>query len=53
MRIYCRGVKIVFLLNIYIFFLYRPRPIDGPQLAWEQIAIKPLSGRYQTIASRG
>jgi hypothetical protein len=52
MRIYARWVKIVRLLKIPIFFLPQPRPVDGPQLAWEQIAIKPLSDRYQPISSR-
>jgi len=40
------------LLNVHVFFLHRPRPIDGPRLAWEQIAIKPLSDRYQPTAAR-
>jgi hypothetical protein len=52
MRIYARWVEIVFLLNIPIFFLPQPRPVDGPQLAWEQSAVKPLSDRYRPRASR-
>jgi len=53
MSIYCRGVEIVYLLRIHVFFVHRPRPIDVPQLAWEQSAIKPLSDRYQSITARG
>jgi len=52
MRIYLRWVEIVFLLKIPISFFAQPRPIDGPQLAWEQIAIKPLSDRYRPRSSR-
>ena len=48
----CRGVKIVFSVNIHISFLPQPRPVDGPQLAWEHSAVKPLSDRYQPRASR-
>ena len=48
----CRGVKIVFSVNIHISFLPQPHPVDGPQLAWEHSAVKPLSDRYQPRASR-
>ena len=52
MRIYCRGVEIVFLLRIHIALPLFVRAVDGPQLAWEQSAIKPLSGRYHPRSSR-
>lgn len=52
MRIYARLVKIVFLLNIHVSFLPRPRPVDGPRLSWEQSAVETLSDRYRPRASR-
>ncbi len=52
MRIYCRRVEIVFSLRIHRVSPFFVRPIDGPQLAWEQSAIKPLSGRYHPRSSR-
>ena len=51
MRIYCRGVEIVFSLRICIAMRLFVRAVDGPQLAWEQSAIKPLSGRYRPLSS--
>jgi len=52
MRIYCRGVKIVFAVKIPIVLPLFVRAVDGPQLAWEQSAIKPLSVRYHPRSSR-
>ena len=51
MRIYCRGVKIVFALRIYIALPFFVRAVDGPQLAWEQSAIIPRAGRYRPLSS--
>ena len=51
MRIYCRGVKIVFAVKVHIATHFFVRAVDGPRLAWEQSAIKPLSGRYRPRAS--
>jgi len=52
MRIYCRWVKIVFVLRIHIVLPFFCHPVDGPQLAWEQATIRPPSVRYQTLAPR-
>ena len=52
MRIYCRGVEIVFVLRIYIALPFFVRAVDGPQLAWEHSAHIPLSGRYHPLSSR-
>ena len=52
MRIYARWVEIVFLLNIPISFLAQPRPVDGPQLAWEHSAVETLSDRYRPRSAR-
>ena len=52
MRIYCRWVKIVFVLRIHIATKFFCHPVDGPQLAWEQSAIRPPSVRYQPISPR-
>lgn len=51
MRIYCRGVKIVFAVKIPIVLPFFVRPIDGPQLAWEQSAIIPRADRYRPLSS--
>jgi hypothetical protein len=52
MRIYCRGVEIVFVLRISIALPFFVRAVDGPQLAWECSAHIPLSGRYHPLSSR-
>jgi len=52
MRIYCRGVEIVFLLRIHPALPFFVRAVDGPQLAWERSAHIPLSGRYHPRSSR-
>ena len=52
MRIYCRGVEIVFALRIFIALPFFVRAVDGPQLAWERSAHIPLSGRYHPLSSR-
>ena len=51
MRIYCRGVEIVFSLRIPIAAYFFVRAVDGPQLAWEHSAHTPLSGRYRPLSS--
>ena len=51
MRIYCRGVEIVFALRIYIALPFFVRAVDGPQLAWEQSAIIPRAPRYRPLSS--
>ena len=51
MRIYYRGVEIVFALKIYIAFYFFVRAVDGPQLAWEQSAIIPRAPRYRPLSS--
>ena len=51
MRIYCRGVEIVFSLRIYIVSPFFVRAVDGPQLAWEQSAIIPRAPRYRPLSS--
>ena len=51
MRIYCRGVEIVFSLRIYIALPLFVRAVDGPQLAWEQSAIIPRAPRYRPLSS--
>ena len=35
------------------FFFAQPRPIDGPQLAWEHSAIDPLTNRYRADTEVG
>ena len=39
--------------NTLDFFFAQPRPIDGPQLAWEHLAIDPLSNRYRADTEVG
>ena len=52
MCIYCRWREIVFALRIHIIPPTHPRAVDGPRLSWEHFVIRPLSGRYQPIATR-
>ena len=52
MCIYCRWREIVFALRIYRITPAHIWPVDGPQLAWERIAIRPPSDRYHPRATR-
>jgi hypothetical protein len=46
------GERVCACCELVALFCARPRPIDGPRLAWEQIAIIPLPHRYRPRASR-
>ena len=52
MCIYCRWREIVFALRIYRITPAHIWPVDGPQLEWERIAIRPPSGRCHPRAAR-
>jgi hypothetical protein len=41
------GKGCVCVENTSSFFLCRPRPVYGLQLAWEQVAINPRTTRYR------